>query len=156
MKQILIDTRIWVLALKLPLFKETDFDYPLSIKARECVDENLKNNGILISSQLASEIYSVLTTRGRKLPSAQAAKLVKDILERENVTYKVISIEVFKRAMDLSAESGIHIWDFLVVLPFEGEIDLIYTMDPHFRDKSLNQIAKIENPIGVWKKEGQS
>ncbi len=29
------------------------------------------------------------------------------------------------------------------------------TMDPDFRHPALSQLARVENPVGVWKVEGQ-
>lgn len=57
--------------------------------------------------------------------------------------------------MQFSAESGIHIWDYLVSHPFEDGIDKIYTLDPHFQHRDFQNIAQVENPIGPWKTEGQ-
>jgi len=49
--------------------------------------------------------------------------------------------------------SARHIWDYLIVLPFENDINRIITMDPHFNHPTLSSIAKIENPINIWKSE---
>jgi hypothetical protein len=56
--------------------------------------------------------------------------------------------------MDLSKQTGIHIWDFLIYLPFEREVEKIVTTDPHFNISFFKQQVLIENPIGIWKKEG--
>jgi predicted nucleic acid-binding protein len=157
MSRILIDTRIWALGLKYPFIIPEDEDYKLAEKAHHLISIKLKGKRerVFISSQLAAEIFHVLTKRGRRLPETQAKSLLTEILLLENVSYRHIEKEVFLAAMGESSKSGIHIWDYLVFLPFKGEVRTIYTMDPHFNDKSFRDHTGIENPFGIWRSEGQ-
>lgn len=157
MKRILIDTRIWVLVLKLPFMPVTDTDFETAKKAKDwIVKEFVDSNKILFSSQLISEIFHVLTRRGRKLPSKQAELLLLEILEKNFVFFKPVAKDTLREAIKISSGSGIHIWDYLVVLPFQGEVDIIFTMDPHFQDDSFRKIARIDNPLGIWRSEGKT
>jgi len=76
------------------------------------------------------------------------------LINHKSVEFKTTSKETISRAFELSASSRIHIWDYLVVLPFENDINRIITMDPHFNHPTLSSIARIENPINIWKSEG--
>ncbi len=155
MKTILIDTRIWSLALKSAYFTKGTPEYELGIIADELVDTTLGNDKILMSSQLVAEIYHVTTSRGIKIPKEDVQTTLNNLLRSNHVNYKEITTEVISEAIKLSIESGIHIWDFLVILPFRGKIDKIYTMDPHFRDCKDLRLAPVENPLGIWKVEGE-
>jgi hypothetical protein len=42
----------------------------------------------------------------------------------------------------------------MVVIPVENDIDIIYTMATHFQSPYFKNIAIIENPLEVWKIEG--
>lgn len=154
--KILVDTRIWVLGLKAPFLQKGDPEMKPATKASAFLKTMLtRNAGLLFSSQLIAEIFHVLTQRGKKMPAAQARTLITDLLERGGSIYRPVSQATFLRAMELSASSGIHVWDYLVVLPFEDLLDRIYTMDPHFQHPSFQSLCPIENPIGIWKTEGQ-
>ena len=154
--KILIDTRIWSLGLKAPFLEKNDPHMRLATQAASFLKKTLnRNTDLLFSSQLIAEIYHVLTQRGKKMPPNQAKLLIGDLLERGGTLYRPISQATFLNAMGASAASGIHLWDYLVVLPFEDMLDRIYTMDPHFRHASFQTLCPIENPLGIWKTEGQ-
>lgn len=155
MKRVLIDTRILTFALKKVYIEVDKGELDLFIKAEELFRNTLDEERILISGQLVVELYHVLTMRGRKIPKDHAVALINDLLEEKNVEYRDIQKDMITKAMELSAETGIHIWDFLVVLPFGNEIDTIYTTDPHFNNKRFTEYATIENPLGIWKTEGE-
>lgn len=155
MARILIDTRIWSLALKNPFISEESQGKDLYVQAAKFVDEAINREEILLSSQLIAEIYHVLRFRGKKVDKEKALELTLDILDDEKVDFRNVEEEHIREALRLSTITGIHIWDFLVVLPFRGEIDTIYAMDPHFRDCKNLQLAPIENSLGIWKVEGE-
>jgi predicted nucleic acid-binding protein len=151
----LIDTRILILSFKFPYLSIQHKDYPDALQSKSFVEKIFQSNEtILISSQLAAEIFHVLVNRGIKIPPAHANKYLNALLNHKNVEFKSPSKENILKAIELSASSGIHIWDYLVVLPFENGINRIITMDPHFNHPSLSSIARIENPINIWKTEG--
>lgn len=143
MKRILIDTRIWVLAIKSAYFSKDNPDYELSIVADEVVDATLENETVLVSNQLVAEIYHVATSRGLNIPKDDVSTILNDLLRSNHVLYRELTKEVLREAIRLSSESGIHIWDFLVLLPFKGEIEVVYTMDTHFKDKVFTQMTSL-------------
>jgi len=154
--KILIDTRIWTLGLKAAFLAPDDPTLRHASAAQSFLKRTLKKKmQLLFSSQLVAEIYHVLTQRGRKIPGLQARQLVSDLLSRKTSIYRGVSEGVFSRCLELSAVSGIHVWDYLVAFPFEDGIDRIYTMDPHFQQTDFLSLAQVENPIGPWKTEGQ-
>ena len=155
MSRILIDTRIWALALKAAYMERSDPDYGLAIQAKDLVSNALEREQLLMSAQLVGEIYHVATRRGLKVPPGDVVVYLDNLLSKKNVLSATTSKKALKRAMRLSVQHNLHIWDFLVAVPFEGNVDVIYTMDPHFRAPYFQGIAKVENPLGVWKVEGQ-
>lgn len=157
MPAILIDTRIWVLALKSPFLQASDPEFQLAGQAQAFVSHCLQSrHQLLLSSQLLAEVFHVMTQRGRRVRAEQAARLVGDLLLHRPSSYRSTTKRTFRKSLDLSSHSGVHIWDYLVVLPFEGHIDHIYTMDPHFQDPSFTRLAAVSNPLAVWKAEGES
>lgn len=154
--RILIDTEIWSFGFKKPVrdMFESDDDYnahfELHKKANLFLSEKLKNNIIFMSYHQLAEIWHVLTMRGKKIPEETAYSIIRDIMKSKNIILKNVTIEDIKQSLFLSKESGIHVWDFLVAIPCRDEIEVIYTMDKHFKDKSFKKIARIENPIGKW------
>jgi hypothetical protein len=55
-----------------------------------------------------------------------------------------------KEAYMLSTRSNIHIYDYLVVLPFKGEVEEIYSSDQHFQHPDFTSVAKVVNPLEEW------
>ncbi|MBL7073647.1 hypothetical protein ISS37_00195 [candidate division KSB1 bacterium] len=154
MMRVLIDTRLWGLALKVPYYDDKDPVKEYALQADHFIRERLEQDLICVTTQLLAEIHHVLTTRGRKLPSSDAEVVVKEILDSERSIFRNPNKDTILQALRLSTKCDIHIWDFLLVLPFKGELDRIYTMDPHFRECKHLQVAPVENPLGVWRLEG--
>ena len=68
---------------------------------------------------------------------------------------RTIVVEVkkrhYKEALRLSSLSGIHIWDYLCIIPLKELIDIAYTNDKHFLHPTIKSlIPRVENPIGKW------
>lgn len=154
--RILIDTRIWALGLKAPFLTPDDAALKYATTAQSFLKRAIRSkNEILISSQLAAEIFHVLAQRGNRMQAPQARRLLQDLFSRRTTIYRPVSRNIFDRCMELSSAGGIHIWDYLVAFPFEDALDRIYTMDPHFHHKDFQTLAQVENPVGPWKTEGQ-
>jgi len=153
MEKILIDTQIFVYALKNPFIDENHPLKELTNLASEIVKDSLIENIILLSPQLLAEIYHILSFRGVKLPINKTKELINLLLDSNKTIFSWVDEKIFYKAMFLSSKTNIHIWDFLVVLPFEGNIDKIYSIDPHFRDCKELQIANLENPLNIWQSE---
>jgi hypothetical protein len=152
----LVDTRIWVLALRAPLAEPGSALADLGERARRVVEEVRARDIVLLTPQLLAEIHHVATGRGaHRLPAADARRYLLQLLADRRSRFRALSRARFARALSLSAESGIHIWDYLVVLPWDGELDRILTMDPHFRHRHFASFGRIENPLGLWRHEGQ-
>jgi len=152
---IIIDTRIWALALKTPFLAEHDPAVQEAVQAKAFVRTALKENRLLISSHLATEIFQVLTREGNRIPADQARRIVSDILDRKDTIFRAITPDLLMRAMDRSAASGIHVSDYLTALPFEDTLDVIYTMDPHYQHPTFVSLGRIENPLEIWRSEDQ-
>jgi hypothetical protein len=72
-----------------------------------------------------------------------------DVVEEEYIK-KAITYEIVKEAYLLSINSNIHIYDYLVVLPFKGGGEVVYSSDPHFQHSDFTSIAKVINPLENW------
>jgi hypothetical protein len=132
--RIVIDSPLWALGLKAPFLSAHDPILTTATAAQSFLRETLKKNwDLLFSSQLLAEIFEELTRKG--------------------TVYRPISQNVMERCVNLSGVNNIPVWDYLIAVPFEDQIDRIYTIDPHFEHSSLSGLAEIENPLGVWKPE---
>jgi hypothetical protein len=153
----LIDTRLWVLSLRAPVAAPGSRLAELGEHARRVVAAARAEGVLLFTSQLVAEIQHVLTSRGSsRLPPDRARDYLRQLLAAPRSRFRTPSRRQLLRALDLSAESSIHVWDYLVVLPWEGEVDRILTMDPHYRHRHFADLATVENPLGLWRHEGQA
>jgi predicted nucleic acid-binding protein len=146
-----IDTELWAFALKKA--KEGDDTAIVSRfeKANAFLKKSFSRDQIYISSHQLHEIFHVLSFRGRKLPIQFTVEYIENLMKLENVTIVENSTLHFQSAMNLCRTSGIHIWDFLCVLPVVERIEQIYTCDSHFKNKAFTGFNKpIENPINFW------
>jgi hypothetical protein len=154
--RVLIDTRIWVLALRAPVAPAGSALARLGERAREIVQRTRSEATILFTPQLVAEIQHVVTSRGpNRLPAPVARDYLLQLLADRRSRFRGLSRRQLHRALDLSAESGVHIWDYLVTLPWQGEMDRLVTMDPHYRHPHFREIGPVENPLGLWRHEGQ-
>jgi len=152
MKRILIDTQIWIYALKVPLFEEHELSSEMK-KALGFIHRALRQkNIILFSQQLAAEIFHILPRRGRRLDPAIAEGHLRQLLRRRETKWAGTHKRHVVEALRLSRESDIHVWDFLTVLPFKGTIDIIYSNDEHFTQPLLKGSSELINPVGSWRK----
>ena len=68
----------------------------------------------------------------------------------QNRQYQVFDKHVIE-AIQLSMKSGIHIWDYICVLPLYNHVEILYSCDEHFKHKSFKSLGpKIENPLDIW------
>jgi len=61
-----------------------------------------------------------------------------------------LNMEHVIKAINLSLESKIHIYDYLVVVPLENIVNEIFSADRHFRHRHFTEIAKVTNPLKPW------
>jgi hypothetical protein len=152
----LIDTRVWVLALRAPLYPAGSGLAELAGRAAALVTTALTAEVVLFTPQLVGEIHHVTTARVRpRMESALVARYLRQVLGRRNVRFRDGGRPRTLAALERSAASGIHVWDYLVVLPWERAIDRIVTMDPHYRHPHFTTLARVENPLGLWRTEGE-
>ncbi len=150
----LIDTRIWVLALKRAVYPEGSPERDLGEKAQALVRRVSVEADLRFSPQLVAEIYAVSVGRGRRLRPGVVTRYLETVLAVSRVRFEGITPEQVRWAMASSREAGVHIWDFLVVAPFRHRLDRLLTMDPHFRHPAFADCGRVDNPLGVWKVEG--
>lgn len=155
--RIVIDTPLWAFGLKAAFLSAHDPVLKTASVAQTFLRETLKKNwDLLFSSQLIAEIFEDLTRKGNQIPPDQSERILSDLLLRKGTVYRPVSQSLMERSLHLSAINEIPVWDYLIALPFEDQIDRIYTIDPHFEHPSLSGLAEIENPLGIWKQEGEN
>lgn len=151
---IFIDTEIWSFAQKKPVKSKFNDGYEEALemhsKSKEFLLQNIDKE-ILMSYHQIAEIYHVLAYRGFRLPISFVQEYVRNLLQAENIIKYEVTRERIEDAIEASKRSGIHIWDFLCVLPVSHDLDIIYTCDQHFLHDEFKRLkAEIINPIGEW------
>jgi predicted nucleic acid-binding protein len=151
---IFIDTEIWSFAQKKPVESKFTNGYEDALemhsKSKEFLLQNIDRE-ILMSYHQIAEIYHVLAYRGLRLPISFVQEYVRNLLQAKNIIKYEVTCEHVEDAIDASKRSGIHIWDFLCVLPVSQGLDIIYTCDQHFlHDEFKGLNVEIINPVGEW------
>jgi len=154
---IFIDTEIWVFAQKRPdpskfpnkaEFEKWERYHKLT---KEFLIQKSDEYEISMTSHQFCEIFHALAFRGMKLPIDFVNEFCLQIIRNKFVRWYQINQEHVKKAMKLSTQSGIHIWDYICVLPLYKDVKTLYTCDSHFKDASFQSLGTpIENPIGEW------
>lgn len=154
---IFVDTEIWSIAQKKPNRAKFPDDESyrealrLHRKARELIRDALRRHVIYMSYHQICEIYHVLGFRGSRLPLDRVQKFILAILASKKIVKIPVNFSHIVRALELSTRSGIHLWDFLCLLPVIEYIEVAYSMDKHFRHPVFKKLGiRIENPLGTW------
>ncbi|MFX0101260.1 MAG: hypothetical protein ACFFCS_16930 [Candidatus Hodarchaeota archaeon] len=151
MAKIYIDSEIWSYALKKPKDGSSNAIIERYTKAKTFLLERITNDEIFLSLHQLHELFHILSFRGNKLPPDFTKKYLENLTKMETVTIVNNSLTHFKKAMERSILSGIHIWDFLCVIPLVNSIEIIYSCDKHFDSDEFKSFKKpIMNPIGTW------
>ncbi|MHA1645451.1 MAG: hypothetical protein ACTSV0_10525 [Candidatus Freyarchaeota archaeon] len=155
---VMIDTEIWSISLKAPKRekfgseKEYSKAFEAHKKARTAVKSTLQNDMVYMSQHQISELFHVLAFRGTKLPLRIVNNYVRSILDSREIIKVEVTWKDLLESMQLSAQSGIHIWDFLCFVPLKEYIDVVYTNDKHFTHSVFKKFnVKIVNPLDSWK-----
>jgi len=155
--QIFIDTELWVFAQKSPdpsKFKDKDeYNRTLDfhIKSRKFLKDQFATNTISMTTHQLCEIYHALGFRGQKMELFKLIQYCRKLITNKVITWYQISNEIITQAIDLSANSRVHIWDYICVLPLYKDVEILYSCDEHFKHKSFQSLGpKIENPIDEW------
>lgn len=155
--KVFIDTELWSFAKKKPsankfqdksrFLRASEFHS----RSKEFLTNQIKRNEIYMTTHQLAEIFHVLGFRGSKLPLTHVQDYCQNLLENEFMHFYQTAFRDFKEAMVLSIKSGIHVWDYLCLIPFYKEIDVIYSCDSHFQDTTFQELGPpIENPLDVW------
>ncbi|MHA1437412.1 MAG: type II toxin-antitoxin system VapC family toxin [Promethearchaeota archaeon] len=155
--KVFIDTEIWVFAKKKPglgrFAKKSEFNEvkEFHIKSKEFLKKQIGENEILITNHQLAEIYHVLGFRGLKLPLEAVLQYCTQLISSKFVRRYSISSEHLIESIKLSRQSGIHVWDYLCVIPLRGDADVLYSCDVHFKDPTFQSLGpKIINPLNKW------
>lgn len=154
---VFIDTQLWVYALKKPqrdwFTSNEEYEKAVQIhgKAVKFIHNTLLNHIVYTTTHQLAEIFHSLAFRGVKMNTRQAL----DIIEKMVKSTRTVVVEVKKRhyreALRLSSLSGIHVWDYLCVIPLKELIDVAYTNDKHFLHPTMKSLVpRVENPVGEW------
>lgn len=154
---IFIDTQIWIYAQKEPDKKryKNDEDYQRILSLHKNADKfmqtNIQSNIIGMTYHQLSEIYHNLGFQGRFLDIEFCIEFSLRLLNSKIIKWYNVNRDNIKQALLLSKDAKIHIWDYLCILPMIKEIEIIYTCDKHFQDKTFKQFnIPIQNPLGDW------
>ena len=155
--QIYIDTELWVFAQKSPdpsRFKDrAEYKRMLGfhVKSREFLKEQFANNSISMTSHQLFEIYHALGFRGQKMEPLELLEYCRKLTSNKIITWYRISNDIITRAINLSANSRVHIWDYICVLPLYKDVEIIYSCDEHFKHDTFQSLGpKIKNPLEEW------
>jgi len=155
--KVFIDTQLWIFALKIP--EEKDFnnkqEYENSFKNYEVANNFLKDklhsDEIHMTYLQLGEIFHALGFRGKKLPLNYVQEYCSQLLSGEYMHWYDINYKTIKKALEISTLSKIHVWDYLCVLPFHKDIEIIFSCDKHFTHDSFKSLGpSVENPIKDW------
>lgn len=154
---IFIDTQLWIFALKIPErsnFKDSaDYEKILLYHERsnDFLNKHLAESDILMTFYQLGEIYHVLGFKGNRLPIEFVNEYCSQLLNGEYMHWYPIDNNIIIESMKLSCQSGIHIWDYLCVLPLYKDVEVVYTCDKHFKHESFQSLGPpIENPLDEW------
>lgn len=145
MKKVIIDTGIFEYAFVKP--KEMEF-LDLHQKANSWLRGVLEKETIeiLMGTYQIAEVLEVFRRVGA---SKEARESFVELID-EGFIKKALHYEIVKEAYMLSTRSNIHIYDYLVVLPFKGEAEEIYSSDKHFQHYDFTSVATVINPLDNW------
>jgi predicted nucleic acid-binding protein len=154
---VFIDTEIWIFAQKIPdiAFFQDESEYRKALQFHQKSSEFLKNeimkSEISMTIHQLCEIFHALTYRGKKSPKNFALTYCKQLLNSSFMHwYQVLDEHVIK-AIEYSEKSGIHIWDYICVIPLFSDVDILYSCDEHYNHTSFQSLGpKVENPLGIW------
>ena len=154
---IFIDTQLWVFAQKPPNKKkfrnEETYNQLLQNHqiSKTFIAQKVETEEISMTYHQLGEIFHSLAYRGDKISLKFCQKYCWQLLDSQFICWYPITQEHLKTCITLSTDSGIHIWDYICVVPLIKEIIEIYSCDAHFQHDSFQQFGKpIINPLNQW------
>ncbi len=155
--KIFIDTELWIFAQKVPdnskFVNNSDFKKALELhkQSSEFIKQKINEDRISMTYHQLCEIYHVLGFRGMRLPHEFVQTYCFQLIHGKFMDwYQITPIDI-EQAINFSKQSGIHIWDYLCVLPLYKEVEILYTCDAHFKHASFQSLGPIiKNPLKDW------
>ncbi len=154
---IFIDTQLWIFAQKIPKKEKfrDDNSYNQMVEfhqtSQKFLAQKIQTEEIAMTNHQLGEIFHALAYRGDKLKLEFSKKFCLQLMDSESIHLYLITNEDLKECISLSGESGIHIWDYLCIIPLLREILEIFTCDTHFQNESFQKLGKpITNPLTQW------
>lgn len=154
---IFIDTEIWVFAQKIPDSSKfqgnADFKKASKIhgEASTFLKQKIGESKVCMTNHQLCEIYHALAFRGMKIPRDFVSKYCNQLLDSQFMRWFEVMESHVKNAVDLSVKSGIHVWDYICVLPIQDEVEIFYSCDEHFKHDTFQALGpEIINPLGEW------
>lgn len=154
---IFIDTQIWIFAQKKP--KKEKFQkisaynnfLGLHNDAKVFLEQKLQTEDIAITYHQLGEIYHSLAFRGNKLKREFCLNYCNQLIEAEFVNLYPITSDQVKQCIRISCDTGIHVWDYMCIIPIIHTITEIFSCDTHFQHDSFKEFGKtISNPLNAW------
>lgn len=150
-ERVLVDTQIWEYAWLEESRGPSTIHHQAAVFLSGLLADSDKE--IWLGAYQAAEIMDVLRKAGL---SAVARGELLDLLQAQCVCVDVGADVVFE-CIELSLRSGIHVYDYLVVVPLRGLVDVIYSADTHFHeDPAFRAIAPVVNPMTWEMREGHA
>ncbi len=152
----LVDTELWSVAKKRPAKEKfpSKEEFLSAMRAHEAAEKFLREEfpdlKVYMSYHQLAEIFHVLAFRGTKLPFKEALSVITSIIEDPFIVKVPVTIEVLREAVKESAETGIHVWDYLCFLPVRDMIDVAYSADLHFKVIGEKHGVRVINPLKQW------
>lgn len=154
---IFIDTQLWIYAFKKPqrggFASREEYEEALLMhrKANKLIRDALVSHVIYLTTHQLVEIFHALAFRGVKIDRKEALDIVEKISESSKTVIVEVKRRHYKEALRQSSLSGIHVWDYLCIIPLKGMINTAYTNDKHFLHPSIKSLVpEIINPLGKW------
>ncbi len=154
---IFIDTEIWIFAQKIPdrsrFHDKLEYQKALQFhqKSSDFLKHKITESEILMTNHQLCEIFHALAYRGKKIPMAFVSKYCNQLLSSKFMHWYQVLEKHVKQAIKYSLNSGIHIWDYICVLPLYKDAKILYSCDDHFKHETFQSlVSKIENPLNEW------
>jgi hypothetical protein len=120
-------------------------------QALEFLTKAIENNVICMTFHQILEIYHSLAVRGLKEITQDAKKFCSELLNSKFIHWYSITETQVSEYLKLSAQSKIHVWDYICIVPLIDYIDVLDSCDSHFQDATFSQFKKpILNPLNKW------
>lgn len=154
---VFIDTQLWVYAFKKPrkeyFNNSNEYEEALHFHkvSSKLIHNALLEHTIYTTTHQLAEIYHVLAFRGIKMNTKDALNIIESISRSSRVVLVEVKRKHYIEALRISSMSGIHVWDYLCLLPLKDLVEVAYTNDKHFLHPTLRNLVRIvENPLGKW------